>query len=857
MSPDLLPSQPAPTESGVGVETLIRRFEADWLEGKRPNIDDFLGRRNDKALLLELAHAELELRLKAGEPARVDDYLNKYPDLAADSQASLGLIVAEYRLRRKLEPTLTAKDFAQRFPEYRDDLAVRLSDAPLSETVAGAPVPSSEQGANLSGTMPETNPTATAAASPRWPHVEGYEILGELGRGGMGVVYKARHLELRRTVALKMILTGGHAASEEVARFRTEAEAVARLQHPNVVQIHDIGEHQGLPYFSLEFCSGGSLAGRLGGTPQPPRRAAALVETLARAIHAAHQTGIVHRDLKPANVLLATPADLPADQPPGQIALEQLVPKITDFGLAKKLDDPGQTRSGAIMGTPSYMSPEQCEGRVDAIGPATDVYALAAILYEMTTGKTPFKGATSWDTIEQVRTQEPVKPRQLQPNLPRNLETICLKGLRKAPGQRYASARDLADDLRRWQDGQPIKARPTSAWERGWKWARRRPAAAGLLGVAVLAACASVAALALYARSQSQQADIAKQELKRNQEQEEVREHSSRTLLRAQQYEAAENWADANTELVKAQESLYAQPDLLADELRAEVRDRLASVGRHLAEEEDRRQARKRWQDFQAPYDNALFYEMLFTGLDSGADRDKTRAAARTALAAYGLDADADPAGPASPVLDHDKTLLGAAEHARLVEACYELLLVWAEAEAGSGPGKAPADAALELLARAERLGRAHGLDTRTYHLRKEQYSAQAEGRPFEPARAEKAAPPKPTGALDWFLEGMGRYRAGRYDAADDACREVLHLQGKRFWPYYVLALCHLHQGRWTDAKAELTICDSERLDFVWSKLLRGFAASELGYQDAGKRGARPRRRRPNTRRPSRTSIRP
>ncbi len=568
MSPDLLPSQPAPTESGVGVETLIRRFEADWLEGKRPNIDDFLGRRNDKALLLELAHAELELRLKAGEPARVDDYLNKYPDLAADSQASLGLIVAEYRLRRKLEPTLTAKDFAQRFPEYRDDLAVRLSDAPLSETVAGAPVPSSEQGANLSGTMPETNPTATAAASPRWPHVEGYEILGELGRGGMGVVYKARHLELRRTVALKMILTGGHAASEEVARFRTEAEAVARLQHPNVVQIHDIGEHQGLPYFSLEFCSGGSLAGRLGGTPQPPRRAAALVETLARAIHAAHQTGIVHRDLKPANVLLATPADLPADQPPGQIALEQLVPKITDFGLAKKLDDPGQTRSGAIMGTPSYMSPEQCEGRVDAIGPATDVYALAAILYEMTTGKTPFKGATSWDTIEQVRTQEPVKPRQLQPNLPRDLETICLKGLRKAPGQRYASARDLADDLRRWQDGQPIKARPTSAWERGWKWARRRPAAAGLLGVAVLAACASVAALALYARSQSQQADIAKQELKRNQEQEEVREHSSRTLLRAQQYEAAENWADANTELVKAQESLYAQPDLLADELR-------------------------------------------------------------------------------------------------------------------------------------------------------------------------------------------------------------------------------------------------------------------------------------------------
>ena len=267
----------------------------------------------------------------------------------------------------------------------------------------------------------------------------------------MGVVYKARQTKLDRVVALKMILSGGYAGEADLARFRTEAEAIARLQHPNIVQIYEVGEQNGLPFFSLEFCGGGSLEKELDGTPLPPKKAAALVETLARAMQAAHEQGVVHRDLKPANVLLAKDG----------------TPKITDFGLAKKLDEVGQTASGAVMGTPSYMAPEQASGKSQEIGARTDVYALGAILYECLTGRPPFKAATPLDTIMQVVSDEPVPPRQLQSRTPRDLETICLKCLQKEPRKRYASAKALANDLHRYQAGEPIKARPVGRVERG------------------------------------------------------------------------------------------------------------------------------------------------------------------------------------------------------------------------------------------------------------------------------------------------------------------------------------------------------------------------------------------------------
>ena len=311
-------------------------------------------------------------------------------------------------------------------------------------TLTRAEQPAGTNRGSAAGTRPE-RPQPGAAPELTVP---GYEILEELGRGGMGVVYKARQVSLRRLVALKMIRSGAHAGPQELERFRAEAEAAARLRHPNIVQIYEVGDQSGLPFFSLEYVDGGSLARRLAGTPLPAREAAALVEVLARAVHAAHGRGIAHRDLKPANVLLDWRSEETPDRRDPAIeqqttVVAKAVPKITDFGLAKRLDeDSGQTRSGAVLGTPSYMAPEQAAGRTREMGLLVDVYALGAILYETLTGRPPFRAATALETLEQVRSQEPVPPSRLQPKVPRDLETVCLKCLEKEPKKRYPSARE-------------------------------------------------------------------------------------------------------------------------------------------------------------------------------------------------------------------------------------------------------------------------------------------------------------------------------------------------------------------------------------------------------------------------------
>lgn len=308
----------------------------------------------------------------------------------------------------------------------------------------------------------------TAAQTPPVPAfaIPGYEILGELGRGGMGVVYKARQLRLGRIVALKMIMAGVHASAKQRLRFQAEAEAAARLQHAHIVQVYEIGEQDGCPYISLEYIEGRNLYELLRAELPTPGKAAALTEQLARAVFFAHQRGIVHRDLKPGNILLTVEG----------------VAKITDFGLAKRLDDDGpHTRTGDVLGTPSYMAPEQAAGKSKEVGPATDIYALGAILYEMLTGRPPFEGTSTWDTVSLVLTAEPEPPAHRQPDVPRDLETICLKCLQKDPAKRYTDAHALAEDLCRFQNGEPIKARPVGRLERSIKWARRRPAVAALL----------------------------------------------------------------------------------------------------------------------------------------------------------------------------------------------------------------------------------------------------------------------------------------------------------------------------------------------------------------------------------------
>jgi WD40 repeat protein/serine/threonine protein kinase len=341
----------------------------------------------------------------------------------------------------------------------------------------------------------------------------GYEMLGELGRGSIGIVYRARQTRLDRLVALKMLLAGSHAGEDALRRFRTEAEAAARLHHPSIVQIHGIGDQDGRPYLVLELVEGGSLADYLAGTPQPLLLAAQLVETLARTLQYAHGQGIVHRDMKPANVLLAPNRErfaagnspIPDPRTPRRPSLDAFLPKISDFGLAKRLGgEANQTLDGSVLGTPSYMAPEQAVGRGKEIGPAADVYALGAILYELLTGRPPFKAETPLDTVLQVIHQVPVSPRQLRPRLPRDLETVCLKCLEKAPARRYPSALALADDLRRYLDQKPIHARPVPAWERAWRWSRRNPALAslGMLTLLLLLAGTGVSTFFAYRAEQ-------------------------------------------------------------------------------------------------------------------------------------------------------------------------------------------------------------------------------------------------------------------------------------------------------------------------------------------------------------------
>jgi eukaryotic-like serine/threonine-protein kinase len=390
-------------------------------------------------------------QLQAGENPDRQALLRAHPHLAARLERRLALVEMAYRV----------------------GLAPHEDSGSLAETM--------NQTGFAGGDSASQAPTrvATGAADGprgRLPSLPDYELLGELGHGGMGVVYKARQISLNRVVALKMIPAGALASPQLRARFQVEAEAVASLQHPNIVQVYEVGEYDFCPYLAMEFVDGGNLYEYLAGEPPPPPAAAELVETLARAIHRAHQRGIVHRDLKPANILLGR-------DPDGAGTLH-LIPKITDFGLAKRLaEGKGQTATGAIMGTPSYMAPEQASGRVREIGPPTDVYALGAILYEMVTGQPPFQGETELDTIKRVMSEEPAAPCRLRPKLPRDLETICLKCLEKEPARRYASAESLADDLRRFLNGEPITARPAGRVERAWKWAKRRPALATLFAV--------------------------------------------------------------------------------------------------------------------------------------------------------------------------------------------------------------------------------------------------------------------------------------------------------------------------------------------------------------------------------------
>ena len=411
--------------------------------------------------LVERIQDEQRSCWQRGDRVPVEDYLGRYPTLKADATAAVDLIYGEVLLREELGEAPTADEYLHRFTEYAEPLRRQLR---LHEWLRTSPVGASETPpSHLTGTEKTLpmRPAPARDAAETLPAIPGYEILGRLGKGGRGIVYRARQIKLDRIVALKMIRPDDDLDPGAVELFRREAKAVARLEHPNIIRLYDFEEHAGRPYFTMELAAGGSLEERLEAGPLGPREAAALVATLARAVHAVHrqEQGIAHRDLKPANVLFDDAG----------------VPKVADFGLAKRLGGRDSLfPSGAIVGTVNYMAPEQAAGARE-VGPAADVWALGAILYECLTGRPPFKAATLLDTLDKVRFQEPAPPRRARVAIPRALEAICLECLRKEPQQRYPSAEALAEDLTSWLAGKQSLARPAGMLHRSWHLARRHP----------------------------------------------------------------------------------------------------------------------------------------------------------------------------------------------------------------------------------------------------------------------------------------------------------------------------------------------------------------------------------------------
>jgi len=495
------------------IDEVCRRFEADWRAGHQPRIEEYFGEFTGDArasLAAELEALRAELQQAPGTAGIADA-----PTIAPGSLPTLPT---------PGEASSSVHDVATLPP--REDATVDLGSSAPASLEAGTP-----------------------------SHVRyfgDYEISREIARGGMGVVFEARQVSLNRKVALKMILAGQLADEIDVKRFYTEAEAAANLDHPGIVPIFEVGQHEGQHYFSMGFVEGQSLSQCLANGPLPAREAAELVRRVSEAIEYAHRRGVIHRDLKPANILLDKNGN----------------PRVTDFGLAKKVEgDSGLTGSGQIMGTPSYMPPEQAGGPRGEVGPAADVYALGATLYALVTGRPPFQAATAMDTVIQVISDEPVPPRRLNPSISRDLETICLKCLEKEPARRYASAAALAEELARFLAGEPILARPIGGPERLWRWCRRRPVVAGLgSAVAALSLFVAVAGL-LVAVSQSHLRALAEDRAKEARTAQGLAQ-SAQKAEAARRLEAEQAGYEASTKALAADQTLVRSYLSQAENLR-------------------------------------------------------------------------------------------------------------------------------------------------------------------------------------------------------------------------------------------------------------------------------------------------
>ncbi len=712
------------------LDSLLDRQSRAWHAGARPSIEELVAgstHHGDRESLLDIIYNEIVAREDRGEKPTADEYVRRYPQLRVDL-------------------------------ELHFEVHTAMDDAALAET------PRLDCGI----TLPDL------AAVGELPDPPDYRLIQLLGRGGMGIVYKAVHRRLRRVVALKMFEAGRIPTAREIVRFRTEAEAIARLQHPNIVQIFEIGEHGGLPFLALELADDGTLAHRLQQLPYSPQPAAELIETLARAVEHAHGQGIVHRDLKPANILFAGGG----------------IPKITDFGLAKILLDDGAdsprdaTRSGEAIGTPRYMAPEQAAGRHDLIGPGTDVYALGTLLYECLTGQVPFVSSSVVDTVEKIRNDEPASPRHLQPAIPRDLATICLHCLQKNPDRRYASAGALADDLRQYLKGEPIAARPTPAWEHAWKWCRRRPTRAALIAVGLSSILAGIIAAGV--------------------------------LDHVEQERIANEREVVETLMKRAQEALYLGDDIAAESLFRQawikvqgepaLRDYRTGVAgwldhSHQAVNHQTWKRRIPPRDSDDLRDEALVQSLL---LDPRVSQP-LKAARRAIAAAFAL------------TLPNDPAWRPEREQLMLLEA--DLILL----ESGAGQALAFLDVAKEFRSRISHNHRARYLDL--IGREDEAVAERTHALQFPPAvQAER------------FLLGAELLRRKDYTGANRELEAVLDAAPEHFTARLFLAIGALHLDRPGEAKVGLTACIAQRPRFAWNYYYRSQVLQKLGDLEAAKR---------------------
>ena len=656
--------------------------------------------------------------------------------------------------------------------------------------------------ADLKGGKTEQQSQVIDSKGAKLPLVPGYDILGELGRGGMGVVYRAKQRGLGRMVALKMVLNS-QASQEELDRFMLEAQAVATVEHPNIVQIYDVGEHDGLPYFSLEFVDGGPLDSKLKNEPQDPVFSATIMAKVCRAMGFAHSKKILYRDLKPANVLLTKGGE----------------PKITDFGLAKQMDAPdeGHTKAGSIMGTPSYMPPEQAEGKAKDLTNLADVYSLGALLYEFITGRPPFKGRTLLETLQHVRTKEPVAPSQLQPSVPPDLQTVCLKALEKDPAKRYPSAEEMAEDLEAFLRGDPIKARPTSRLEKTIRWARRnKPQAAVIaMGLAMffLLIVGAIVFLGLDAHNQRLRAE-------RIESIEGQRSDAESLLLGAIDKGEQGDWTKS---LADCKLALAALGDLTElDEIRQRVQNQFNIAQAHV--DTDARAA-----EFDGLIEKAYFAATDLTGKTPAQNTDEVLENSQKALALFGVRVGDETFSPkfGEHFLEGQKK--------RIMDECAALLLLVASRQMDKDYTQNNSfEKALAFLNLAQK----SGVGEKVRHLYKAQYYQILANRGDKKnqvlAENERLAASKlsPQGPREWFILGDDQFRKGEFEKASESFAKASRLSPTDFWSTYYQAVTAIRSESWAEARALLLNCLGKKEDFGFCHVLIGIAEGKLKQFD-------------------------